>query len=196
MENLRDLPRVRPAMSPSTQNSGAVRSVTPTTRAGVAAAPRPRPTRLIQGQVLWAVLLTDVQVWSHIPPPAPPRHPQRPAWALASLARRTASTSSSAVRPMYQIPLGWQEATSEFGAAQNTTESQGVPHHSLFPQTVPAHGGSHGPRRRPRPGQTVWCYHPTPWRLRHECGELRPKPALVQLGLLFSGAGGPPKLLC
>lgn len=62
-------------MSPSTQNSGAVRSVTPTTRAGVAAAPRPRPTRLIHGQVLWAVLLTDVQVWSHIPPPGPAPSP-------------------------------------------------------------------------------------------------------------------------
>lgn len=38
---------------------------------------------------------------------------------------------------MYRIPLGWQEATGKFGAAENTAECQRVPHRSIFPQTLP-----------------------------------------------------------
>lgn len=38
---------------------------------------------------------------------------------------------------MHRIPLGWQEAPGESGAARNTAECQGVPHHSSFPQTLP-----------------------------------------------------------
>lgn len=39
---------------------------------------------------------------------------------------------------MHRIPLGWQEATGKSRAAENIAECQGGPHHSLFPQTLPA----------------------------------------------------------